>query len=357
MGENLTRVFTLFGGLALFLYSMDELSRALEAAAGQRMKGLLAALTGGPLRGVLTGLVVTAVLQSSSAATVMLIGFVSAGLLTLRQAVPVIFGANIGTTATAQLLAFRFEDVRWAVLLAGVLLGFACRSQKGMAIGRALTAFGLLFEGITVMSGALAPLAESPLFCSWMLRVRENPLLGLLAGLGMTLTVQSSSATIAVLQNLAAQPGPDGGSVLGLMGALPILLGDNVGTTITAALASLGRGKDAQRTAAAHAVFNLSGAAVCCMALPWFARLTEAVSPVGPETEVIARQIANGHTLFNLICTAVWLPLTPAMVKLVLRLIPDKSGKMVDPDAGNSDGNGSRMPAEREDGAARKSRR
>lgn len=347
MGGNLTRVITLFGGLALFLYSMDELSRALEAAAGQRMKGLLAALTGGPLRGVLTGLVVTAVLQSSSAVTVMLIGFVSAGLLTLRQAVPVIFGANIGTTATAQLLAFRFEDMRWAVLLAGVLLGFACRGQKGRAIGRALTAFGLLFEGITVMGGALAPLAESPLFRSWMLHVRENPLLGLLAGLGMTLTVQSSSATIAVLQNLAAQPGPDGGSILGLMGALPILLGDNVGTTITAALASLGRGKDAQRTAAAHAVFNLSGAVVFCMALPWFARLTEAVSPVGPETEVIARQIANGHTLFNLICTAVWLPQTPVMVKLVLRLIPDKSGKMIGPNAGNDAENNGGMPAER----------
>lgn len=325
MGENLTRIFTLFGGLALFLYSMDELSRALETAAGQRMKSLLAALTGGPVRGVLTGLAVTAVLQSSSAVTVMLIGFVSAGLLTLRQAVPVIFGANIGTTATAQLLAFRAEDARWAILLAGVLLGFACRSEKGKAIGRALTAFGLLFEGITVMSGAMAPLAESPLFRSWMLHVREKPLLGLLAGLCMTLTVQSSSATIAVLQNLAAQPGPAGGSMLGLTGALPVLLGDNIGTTITAILASIGRGRDAQRTAAAHAVFNLSGAAIFCMLLPWYVRLTEAVSPKGPETEVIARQIANAHTLFNLTCTAVWLPLTPLMVRLVMRLMPERA--------------------------------
>lgn len=327
MKENLTVIFTLFGGLALFLYGMDELSRALETAAGQRMKSLLSALTGGPVRGVLTGLAVTAVLQSSSAVTVLLIGFVSAGLLTLRQAVPVIFGANIGTTATAQLLAFRVEDARWPVLFAGVLLGFFCRSEKGRAIGRALTAFGLLFEGITVMGGALAPLAESPLFQSWMLCVRGNPLLGLLTGLGMTLTVQSSSATIAVLQNLAAQPGPDGGSILGLAGALPVLLGDNVGTTITAVLAGLGRSRDAKRTAAAHAVFNLSGAAVFCAALPWYVRLTQAVSPKGPETLVIARQIANGHTLFNLICTMVWLPLTPVMVRLVMRLVPESASK------------------------------
>ena len=327
MGENLTRIFTLFGGLALFLYSMDELSQALETAAGQRMKSLLAALTGGPVRGALTGIAVTAVLQSSSAVTVMLIGFVSAGLLTLRQAVPVIFGANIGTTATAQLLAFRAEDARWAVLFAGVLLSFVCRSEKGKAIGWALAAFGLLFEGVTVMGGAMAPLAGSPLFRSWMLHVREKPVLGLLAGLCMTLTVQSSSATIAVLQNLAEQPGPAGGSILGLTGALPVLLGDNIGTTITAILASFGRGRDAKRAAAAHAVFNLSGAAVFCALLPWYVRITEAVSPKGPETEVIARQIANGHTLFNLICTAVWLPLTPLMVRLVMRLVPEPSPK------------------------------
>ena len=264
MGENLNSILTLFGGLALFLYGMDELSRGLEAAAGERMRTLLAALTGGPVRGVLTGLAVTAVLQSSSAVTVMLIGLVSAGLIPLRRAVPGLFGANIGTTVTAQLLAFRLEDARWAVLFAGVMLGFFCRSKKGKAAAQALTGFGLLFEGIAVMGTALAPLAEGLLFRSWMLRVRTDPLWGVLTGLCMTLTVQSSSATIAMLQNLAAQPGPGGGSLLGLAGALPILLGDNVGTTITAVLASLGRSRDAKRTAAAHAVFNLSGAAVFC---------------------------------------------------------------------------------------------
>ena len=149
--------------------------------------------------------------------------------------------------------------------------------------------------------------------------------LGLLAGLGMTLTVQSSSATIALLQNFAARPGLDGSSLLGLAGALPVLLGDNIGTTITAVLASLSANRDAKRVAAAHAVFNLTGAAVFCAGLPLYVRLTAALSPKGPELAVIARQIANAHTLFNVVCTLVWLPLTPLMVRFVCRLVPDRA--------------------------------
>ena len=276
-------------------------------------------MTGSPVRGVLAGAAVTAVLQSSSAVTVMVLGFVSAGLLTLRQAVPVIFGCNIGTTVTAQLLAFRLEDVRGLVLLAGLLLCFACAGQKGRAIGRAVFAFGLLFEGIADMGTAMEPLAQGPVFVHWLSRVRQHPWLGLLAGLGMTLTVQSSSATIALLQNFAARPGLDGSSLLGLAGALPVLLGDNIGTTITAVLASLSASRDAKRVAVAHAVFNLTGAAVL------YVRLTAALSPKGPELAVIARQIANAHTLFNVVCTLVWLPLTPLMVRFVCRLVPDRA--------------------------------
>lgn len=316
MEQNLTRIFTLFGGLALFLYGMDALSHSLETAAGSRLKSLLAAVTGSPVRGVLAGAAVTAVLQSSSAVTVMVLGFVSAGLLTLRQAIPVIFGCNIGTTATAQLLAFRLEDVRGLVLLAGLLLCFVCAGRKARAIGRAVFAFGLLFEGIADMGTAMEPLAQSPVFVHW---------LGLLAGLGMTLTVQSSSATIALLQNFAARPGLDGSSLLGLAGALPVLLGDNIGTTITAVLASLSASRDTKRVAAAHAVFNLTGAAVFCAGLPLYVRLTAALSPKGPELAVIARQIANAHTLFNVVCTLVWLPLTPLMVRFVCRLVPDRA--------------------------------
>ena len=325
MEQGLKGIFALFGGLALFLYGMDALSRSLETAAGQRMKRLLMVLAGSPVRGVLAGAAVTAVLQSSSAVTVMVLGFVSAGLLTLQQAVPVIFGCNIGTTVTAQLLAFRLEDVRGLVLLAGLLLCFACAGQKARAVGRAVFAFGLLFEGIADMGTAMEPLAQSPVFVHWLGRVRQHPWLGLLAGLGMTLTVQSSSATIGVLQGVARQAGPDGvHSLLGLAGALPVLLGDNVGTTITAILAAAGGTRDAKRAAAAHCCFNLSGSLVCLLALPWFVRLVELLPPEGEELEIIARQIANAHTLFNALCTLIWLPLTPLMVRLVTTLVPEK---------------------------------
>ena len=154
-------------------------------------------------------------------------------------------------------------------------------------------------------------------------RLTAHPLAGVLTGAAVTAVVQSSSATIAVLQRAAQQAGPDGiHSVLGLAGALPILLGDNIGTTITAVLAAVGQPTDARRTAAAHCCFNLSGSVVCLLALPWMTRLVEAVSPKGPELEVLARQIANAHTLFNLLCTLVWLPLTPVMVQLVCKLVP-----------------------------------
>ena len=215
--------------------------------------------------------------------------------------------------------------MRGLVLLAGLLLCFVCAGRKGRAIGRAVFAFGLLFEGIADMGTAMEPLAQSPVFVHWLGRVRQHPWLGLLAGLGMTLTVQSSSATIALLQNFAARPGLDGSSLLGLAGALPVLLGDNIGTTITAVLASLSASRDAKRVAAAHAVFNLTGAAVFCAGLPLYVRLTAALSPKGPELAVIARQIANAHTLFNVVCTLVWLPLTPLMVRFVCRLVPDRA--------------------------------
>ena len=176
-----------------------------------------------------------------------------------------------------------------------------------------------------MLDRATTPLAESSFFLFWMEHVRESPVLGLLLGLGMTLTVQSSSATIAVLQNVAQQTGPDGiHSILGLSGAIPVLLGDNVGTTITAILAAAGKSRSAKRVAAAHCCFNLSGALVCLGLLPWFVRLVEAVSPSGPEVNIIARQIANAHTLFNALCVLVWLPLLPLMEKLVWRLVPEK---------------------------------
>ena len=217
-------LFALFGGLAMFLYGMDRMSRALQRAAGDAMKRLLARLTATPLLGVLTGLAVTAVLQSSSAATVMVIGFVSAGLLELPRAVAVIYGINIGTTMTAQLIAFDVQTLVYPVLFLGFLLDFAARRPRWQAVGEAVFSFGLLFEGIDILGRALHPLAGQTVFLDWMTRVKESPLLGILLGLSMTMVVQSSSATIALLQNVARQAGPDGiHSVLGLAGAVPVL--------------------------------------------------------------------------------------------------------------------------------------
>ena len=243
-------LFALFGGLAMFLYGMDRMSHALQRAAGDAMKRLLARLTATPLLGVLTGLAVTAVLQSSSAATVMVIGFVSAGLLELPRAVAVIYGINIGTTMTAQLIAFDVQTLVYPVLFLGFLLDFAARRPRWQAVGEAVFSFGLLFEGIDILGRALQPLAGQAVFLDWMTRVKESPLLGILLGLSMTMVVQSSSATIALLQNMARQAGPDGiHSMLGLAGAVPVLLGDNIGTTVTALLACIGQGKDAARAA------------------------------------------------------------------------------------------------------------
>lgn len=324
MSEGLGSILTLFGGLGMFLVGMDDLSAALEAAAGERLRAVLAALTRNTVTAALAGVAVTAVLQSSSAVTVLVIGLVSAGLLELPRAIAVLFGANVGTTVTAQLLAFEVEQARGALLFAGFFLRAVSRREKTRQAGRALFALGLLFEGITVLGGVLEPLAGQEQFRQWMAQVADAPGLGLLLGLGMTMVVQSSSATIAVLQSFAQQAGADGvHSLLGLQGAIPILLGDNLGTTITAVLAAAGQGRSAKQAAAAHCCFNLSGAVLCLGALPWFTALVERVSPQGAELEVIGRQIANAHTLFNALCTLVWLPLLPWMVKLVRALVPE----------------------------------
>lgn len=257
MNETVKVIFGLIGGLALFLYGMNSMSDGLQKVAGDRMKRVLGFLTRNPVLGALAGALVTAVLQSSSATTVMVIGFVSAGLMTLPQAISVIFGANIGTTMTAQLMAFKISNYIYPIIFVGFLLNFMGKKQKVKDLGTVIFSFGLLFEGIEIMGSVMKPLAGSSFFTDLMGKVAEIPVLGILLGAGMTLVVQSSSATIAVLQNFASQAGPDGvSSVIGLSGAIPILLGDNIGTTITALLASIGQSKNAKRTALAHSFFN-----------------------------------------------------------------------------------------------------
>ena len=325
-------VFGLLGGLAVFIYGMNLMSESLQKAAGEKMKSILALLTKNRIMGVIAGALVTAVLQSSSATTVMAIGFVSAGLMSLPQAISIIFGANIGTTMTAQIIAFKITDYIYAFIFIGFILTFVCKSERIKSIGQTIFAFGLLFLGIETMGDVMKPLASSPVFTDLIGKVSGIPVLGLLLGTAMTLVVQSSSATIAVLQNFAAQPGVDGvTSILGLVGAIPILLGDNIGTTITALLASLGQSRDAKRTAIAHTIFNLSGSLVFIWFVKPYAALIQAISPKGPEVEVISRQIANAHTLFNLTMTVVWVCLLGLMVKIVMWLIPDAKDTKVNP--------------------------
>lgn len=326
MNAPMETVFGLLGGLAVFLFGMNMMSEGLQKAAGAKMKSILSLLTSNPVLGVLAGAVATAVLQSSSATTVMAIGFVSARLMTMRQAIAVIFGANIGTTMTAQLMAFKLSDYIWLIVFVGFIVWFIAKDERIKNIGQTVFAFGLLFVGIDTMGAVMKPLAQSEVFLAMIEQVKDIPALGVVVGTVMTLVVQSSSATIAVLQSFASQAGPDGvTSVLGLAGSIPILLGDNIGTTITALLASIGQSRDAKRTAVAHSVFNISGALVFIWFVPVIAQFVQFLTP-GPELDVIARQIANAHTTFNVVCTLLWLPFIGVMVKIVTFLVPGKAG-------------------------------
>jgi len=323
----MTTLFGLFGGLALFLYGMDMMSDGLQKAAGERMRYILGLLTRNPIMGVLAGALVTAVLQSSSATTVMVIGFVSAGLMTLPQAISIILGANIGTTITAQIIAFKISDYIYPIIFIGFLIAFIAKNKNEIAmnIGNTILGFGILFVGIETMGSTMKPLANSPIFLDMIGKVADIPVLGLLLGTVMTVVVQSSSAVIAVLQNFAAQAGPDGvSSIIGLQGAIPILFGSNIGTTITAILACIGQTREAKRTAAAHSVFNITGSILFMFVLGPFAKLVAMISPTGNEVEVISRQIANAHTAFNVVNTIIWIPLIALMVKIVMLLIPER---------------------------------
>lgn len=328
MDERVKIVFGLLGGLAMFLYGMNSMSDALQKAAGEKMKRILGFLTKNPLMGALAGALVTAVLQSSSATTVMVIGFVSAGLMSLPQAISVIFGANIGTTMTAQLMAFKISNYIYPIIFIGFIMNFVFKKEKIRNVGMVIFSFGLLFEGIEVMGGVMKPLASSAIFVDLMGKVSEIPVLGVVLGAVMTLVVQSSSATVAVLQNFASQPGPDGiHSVIGLAGAIPILFGDNIGTTITALLASIGQSKNAKRTAIAHSTFNITGTILFMFLIRPLAAFVQWISPKGDELDIISRQIANAHTTFNVACTLIWLPLIPVMVKIVKFIIRGEDKK------------------------------
>lgn len=317
-------LFALFGGLAMFIYSMNLMGDGLQKAAGEKMRRILEVLTSNPIMGILVGTLVTMIIQSSSATTIMVIGFVSAGLMTLPQAIGVIMGANIGTTVTAQIVAFDLGEYAYLITAVGFILFFFFNKKTIKYIGQIIFAFGLLFVGLNIMGDSMQPLAQSEMFTEVIYRVSDVPILGLIVGALVTLIIQSSSATIAVLLNLAQEPTADGQALIGLQAALPILFGSNIGTTITAILASIGARLNAKRTAMAHTIFNVVGSVLFMLILPYFAKFVAFISPKGPETQIIARQIANAHTSFNVINTILWAPFILVLAKFVTFFIRDE---------------------------------
>lgn len=316
----------LLGGLAIFLFGMDMMSEGMQKSAGEKMKVILGILTKNPVMGMCAGALVTAVLQSSAATTVMAIGFVSAGLMTLPQAISIVIGANIGTTITGQLTAFTIDDLIWPIVFIGFVLYFFGKKERIKNLGETIFAFGLLFLGIVSMSNVMEPLTESKIFVELIKKVSDTPILGALAGFVMTAVIQSSSAVIAIVQNFARQTGSDGvTSIISLEGAIPIILGTNIGATVPSLLAGIGKSKDAKRTALSHTVFNVTGTVLFIFLIPlycWFIRLISPSGGILNSASAIPRQIANAHTWFNVICMLIWLPLCGLMEKIVKFIVP-----------------------------------
>lgn len=318
---GITDVLALLGGLALFLYGMQMMSTGLEAAAGNRMKSILEKLTSNRIKGVLVGAAITAVIQSSSATTVMVVGFVNSGLMTLKQAVWVIMGANIGTTITGQLIALDIGAIAPLFAIAGVGAIMFIKSEKVHHISSIFAGLGILFMGMDMMGAAMSPLKESEAFISLMTKF-DNPLLGILVGALFTAVIQSSSASVGILQALAST------GMIPLSSAVFVLFGQNIGTCITAVLASIGMKVNAKRTTVIHLLFNIIGTVlftVICLVTPYVTWI-EAMTPGDPVA-----QIANAHTVFNIVTTLLLLPFGTHMANIAVRILPD-SKKAYDED-------------------------
>ncbi|MBH6949612.1 Na/Pi cotransporter family protein [Clostridioides difficile] len=307
-------VIGLIGGLGLFLYGMSLMGEGLQKSAGDKLKKIIELLTSNVVMGVLVGTVVTGIIQSSSATTVMVVGFVNAGIMNLSQAIGVIMGANIGTTVTAQLVSFNLEGIAPIALGIGILFYLFTSNQKTKHLSEILIGFGILFTGMEFMKDAVAPLAEYKAFTDALLYFSKNPVLGILAGFAITGIVQSSSASMGMLIALASQ------GILPLSSALPILYGDNIGTCVTSLLSSVGASRNARRAAVMHLSFNVIGTIIFMLVLN--KPISAIVTHFDPTDT--ARQIANAHTLFNLTNVIILLPFSKYIVKLANRLIPIK---------------------------------
>lgn len=306
-------IIKLLGGLGLFLYGMKIMGDGLENAAGDGLKSILEKVTKNPIISVIVGAVVTAVIQSSSATTVMVVGFVNAGLMNLAQAAGIIMGANIGTTVTAQLVAFKLDHIAPLFVFIGAVMVMFARKKQRRDIGNIVLGFGILFVGMGQMSEAMKPLTQSPIFNEILSTVGGQWYLGIVAGAIITAVLQSSSATTGILVALATAGAID------IRAALPIVFGCNIGTCITAMLASIGTTKTARKAAMLHLIFNLGGTLIFIPVLI-SGILGDAVAAISPDD--VSRQIANAHTVFNVVNTAIMLPLTGLLIKTVNMIIP-----------------------------------
>ncbi len=308
-------IIGLLGGLAFFLYGMEKMSHGMKKSAGSKLSSILSALTSNRVIALYVGAFVTMVIQSSSATTVMLISFVQAGLMSFVQSLGVILGASIGTTITAQLIAFKLTD--YALLMVAVGFGLQMLSKKDSLrnIGEVILGFGILFYGMKLMSDSMKPLQTYPEFINLM-KGLETPIFGLIIGTVFTALVQSSSASIGVVIVLAQQ------GLISLEAGIPIILGANIGTCVTAGLASIGTSREAKRVALAHVLFKLAGVGLFVLWIPGFAELIRAFT--GKFGGGVARQIANAHTIFNVSLAIIFLPFTALFAKLILKILPKR---------------------------------
>lgn len=303
---------SLLGGLGLFLYGMNLMAEGLQKAAGDKLKKIVEKLTSNTIMGVLVGTVVTAIIQSSSAATVMVVGFVNAGIMNLTQAIGVIMGANIGTTVTAQIVSFKLEAIAPVALGIGIILYLFSKKQKTKELATILLGFGILFTGMEFMKDAVKPLAEYEGFRNALIYFGNHPVLGILAGFAITGIIQSSSASMGMLIALASQ------GLIPLSAALPILYGDNIGTCVTSLISSIGASRNAKRAATMHLTFNVIGTLIFVLILNY--PISALVTWLDPNDA--ARQIANAHTIFNIVNVLILLPFAKYIVKLVLKIMP-----------------------------------
>ena len=332
-------IFQTLGGLGLFIFGMRLMSDGLKKVAGKRLRAFLSAVSSNRVIACVTGTVVTSLIQSSSATTVMVVGFVDAGLLTLTQAVGVVLGANIGTTVTAQLIAFNISNYALPVIAVGVSIRFFFASKKWQQWGEVLLGFGILFFGLATMKTGLAPLRHEPAFIAFLTRFQgqnlNEVLIGVLAGAAITMAVQSSSAAVGITMALASQ------GLLTFEGSVAVILGTNIGTTITAQLASIGSNVNARQTAMAHTLFNVLGVILAMLIFSYFVHIVIYMTTnllgfadpdflLGGEKPFISRHIANAHTLFNVITGILFLFILGFLVKIAIWLTPRGKREQLD---------------------------